>query len=100
MKTRSVVALEKATFAARTREIGRLEAEIRMRRKEIDELNKIWLQLVEKEARNVMKARYFGKIVPIQAAIQELELKAVKYHGNILEIQKKLQVLKLAPPNA
>ena len=100
MRTRSIVAREKAAYAARTRKIGSLESEIRMRRQKIDELNKIWLQLVEKEARNVMKARYFGKIVSIQAAIQELECKAVKYHGSILAIQKELEVLRLAPSNA
>ena len=63
---------------SRTREIGRLESEIRLRKTNIDELNSTWLHLVEKEVRGVVKARYLGKIVSIDAAIKELEWKAVK----------------------
>ena len=79
---------------SRTREIGRLESEIRLRKTNIDELNSTWLHLVEKEVRGVVKARYLGKIVSIEAAIKELEWKAVKYHGDILQSQKKLAVLR------
>ena len=53
MRTRLVVAQEKAACAAKSREIGNLEAEIQLRRQKIDEVNQIWLQLVEKEARGV-----------------------------------------------
>ena len=96
MRTRSAVAREKAASATRAREIGRLETEIRMQREKIDEVNTIWLKLVEKEARGVVKARYFGKIASVQASILELEWRAVKYHGSISEFQKELQALRSA----
>ena len=96
MRTRSIVAREKAAHAARTREIGRLESEIRMRRQKIDELNTNWLTLVEEEAKGKIKARYLGKIVSIQAAIQELEWTALKYYGSISQAEEDLRVLRIA----